>query len=241
VTRVEICVESGRGVMAAQAAGADRVELCAALDLGGLTPSAGLVRLAADSGVACRALVRPRAGSFLYDDGEILVIEQDIDAASAFGLDGVVIGAAQADGRLDRERLARLVERCGAMGRTLHRVFDLTPDPFEALELAVELGFDRILTSGQAVTALAGAPLLARLLSAARGRISLVAAAGVGPATVGALLDAAPLAEVHASCRAAAAPDDAPRLAGFGFGATPPPTDVQAVEALVRIVRSRSP
>ncbi len=240
MTRLEICVETAQGVLAAEAARADRVELCACLDLGGLTPSAGLMRFAVESGVAARALIRPRAGSFLYDADEIRIIERDIDAARELGLSGVVIGAALADARLDADRLARLVERCGPLGRTLHRVFDLTPDPFEALETAIALGFDRILTSGQETTAQAGAPLLARLAKAAEGRITLIAAAGITPANVCALLDAAQVPEVHASCRGGRDVAEAPWLAAFGFGAARRQTDPGVVQALVRAVRSHS-
>jgi copper homeostasis protein len=149
MTAVEICLETVQSLRAALEGGADRVELCASLAVGGLTPSPGMMRVAAELGVPTRVLLRPRGGTFVYDADEIAVIERDIAAVRGFGLSGVVIGAAHADDRLDREALARLLDRCDGLGRTLHRVFDRTPDPFEALETAIDLGFDRILTSGQ--------------------------------------------------------------------------------------------
>ena len=234
---VEICVETVQGLRAAEIAGADRVELCACLDVGGLTPSAGMMRFAAERGLPARVLVRPRSGSFVYDDDELGVIERDVAAARSLGLSGVVIGAAREDGRLDRERLSRLADRCHGLGRTLHRVFDLTPDPFESLELAVELGFDRILTSGQAASAAAGAGLLARLVAAADGRITILAAGGVNADNLADLVRATAVREVHASCRG---PTD--RLPGagddrFGFGRAPASADALSIKRLVTIAR----
>jgi copper homeostasis protein len=237
MTLVEICVETAQGLAAAKAGGADRVELCASLDLGGLTPSAGLMRLAAESGVVARALVRPRSGSFLYDADEIRLIKSDIAAAREFGLAGVAIGAARPDGRLDRDLMLRLTDRCGAMGKTLHRVFDLTPDPFEALELAIEIGFDRILTSGQAASAADGAPLIAQLVRAARGRITLIAAAGVTADNAEAILRETRVRELHASCRNPMEAAGESRFEAFGFGPPPRPTDAQAAARLVEAAR----
>jgi copper homeostasis protein len=236
MTGVEICVEGAAGVAAASAAGADRVELCADLDVGGLTPSAGLMRLAAETGIAARALIRPRAGLFRYDAGETALIASDIAVAREFGLEGVVFGAAGADGVLDRDLIRRWVDRAGPLGKTLHRVFDLTPDPFEALESAIEAGFDRILTSGQARSALEGAPLLARLVEAAAGRIMIMAAGGLTPENVAAVLRVTGVGEVHASCRAPIPADGVEPP--FGFGRRPAMIDAHRVKSLVQAVRA---
>jgi len=236
MTGVEICVEGAQGVAAAGAAGADRVELCAALDVGGLTPSAGLMRLAVETGIAARALIRPRAGLFRYDADEAALIERDIAVAREFGLEGVVFGAAGADGALDRDLIRRWVDRAGPLGKTLHRVFDLTPDPFEALETAIEAGIDRILTSGQARSALEGAPLLARLVEAAAGRIVIIAAGGLAPDNVAAVVRETRVGDVHASCRAPIREDGAEPP--FGFGRHPAPIDAHRVKAMVDAVRA---
>jgi len=234
---VEICLETVQSLRAANAGLADRVELCSALDVGGLTPSAGMMRFAAENGIVARALIRPRAGLFRYDDDEIAVIQNDIAAVRDFGLSGVVIGAALADGRLDRDLLARLLDRCGGLGRTLHRVFDLVPDPFEALETAIELGFDRILTSGQAPTAAEGAGLLGKLVAAADGRIIILAACEIDADNVADLVRATAVQEVHATCSdpsAARAPGEGDR---FGFGHAPISADPAAVARLVTVAK----
>ena len=232
---VEVCLETVQALRAAKGGGADRAELCASLDVGGLTPSPGLMRFAAELGLPARVLLRPRGGTFTYDADELAVIERDIAAVRARGLAGVVIGAAHADGRLDREVLARLLERCDGLQRTLHRVFDLTPDPFEALELAVDLGFDRILTSGQAPTAAEGAPLLARLVAAARGRIIILAACGIDADNVGDLIATTGVAEVHSTCTAE--PVARRRADRFGFGFPPQAPSVLSVARLAAAAR----
>jgi len=234
---VEICLETVQGMRAAQIGGADRVELCSALDVGGLTPSTGMMRFAADNGIVARALIRPRAGLFRYDDDEIGVIENDIAAVRSFGLSGVVLGAAREDGRLDHDLLRRLLDRCAGLGKTLHRVFDLVPDPFESLEVAIELGFDRILTSGQAPTALEGAALLGRLAAAADGRIIILAACGIDADNVGDLVRATSVREVHATCGGQIDPGERERGDRFGFGYSPISADSGAVGRLVTAAR----
>ncbi|MGB8815229.1 MAG: copper homeostasis protein CutC [Paracoccaceae bacterium] len=197
---IEVCVDSLAGVAEAVAGGADRLELCAALAVGGLTPSAGMMRAAAGCGVPVYAMIRPRAGDFVFFAGEVAVMLADIDAARAAGLAGVVLGASMPDGRLDVGVLAQLVAAAQGMGLTLHRAFDLVPDMAEAVEVAVGLGFERILTSGQAVTAVAGIEGLARVFDLAAGRIGVMPGAGVSAATVGKLRARLPLREVHGSC-----------------------------------------
>ncbi len=144
---LEVCVDTAEGLDQAIRGGADRVELCSALALGGLTPSPGLMRLAARRG-AVMAMVRPRAGGFVPGPDEMAQMEADIAAARAAGLAGVVFGASLPDGRLDLAAMARLVAAAQGMEVVLHRAFDLCPDPDAALEQAVALGVTRILTSG---------------------------------------------------------------------------------------------
>ena len=237
---LEICLETVESLRAAQIGGADRVELCSALDVGGLTPSTGMMRFAADNGIVARALIRPRAGLFHYNDDEINVIEKDIAAARDFGLSGVVLGAARQDGRLDRDLLRRLLDQCDGLGKTLHRVFDLVPDPFESLEVAIDLGFDRILTSGQAPTALEGAPLLGRLVAAADGRIVILAACDIDAGNVAELVRATAVREVHATCGGQGVPGYREEEDRFGFGYSPTSADPAAVGRLVAAVRQLS-
>ncbi|MDR6786833.1 copper homeostasis protein [Sphingomonas sp. BE138] len=243
---LEVCVEDARGIAAAVAGGADRIELCAALDLGGLTPPASLVRAAAQAPLPVHLLARPRAGGFAYDVAERALVAEDIRTAADAGLAGVVIGASRDDGRLDIDTLADWVavarERGTARGHplslTLHRAFDLVPDLPRALEDAVALGFDRILTSGGAPHVADALPMLARLVAQAGERITILAGSGVSAATLPALLSTG-VREVHASCRTAVPAGD-PALARFGFSATiERRTDATTVGELAAILRSQ--
>ena len=195
---LEVCVDSPESLRAAISGGADRIELCSALEIGGLTPSLGFMRLAGDMAVPVHALIRPRPGGFDYDADEVGQMAEDIHAAREAGLAGVVIGALRG-GALDLETLMRLKAAAGPLSCTLHRAFDLCADPLVALDQSATIGIDRILTSGQAVTAMEGAALLGRLFGKAGGRVGILPAAGITDRTVAALAGL-PLTEVHASC-----------------------------------------
>ncbi|MCB1447943.1 MAG: copper homeostasis protein CutC [Rhizobiaceae bacterium] len=212
---LEICVDDLAGIEAAMKGGAGRVELCSALPLGGLTPSFGLMNLAATFDIVCNAMIRPRAGDFVYSEEELDVMLADIAAARSAGLAGVVLGASLPDGRLDRFALETLVKAADDLDLTLHRAFDLVPDIAEAVELAVTLGFSRILTSGRAKSAAEGLDGLKQAMTAARGRISIMPGSGIDHRSVGAVR-ALGVTEVHASC---SAPAETPpeRIAVFGF------------------------
>lgn len=215
---LEVCVDNVEGLEAAVVGGAQRIELCSALDVGGLTPSRGLMALAATAPVPVYAMIRPRAGDFIFDAASRDVMLADIDAARECGLAGVVLGASLSDGRLDADLLALLAERSRGMGRTLHRAFDLVPDADVALEQAIGLGFERILTSGLAVKAPDGMGVLRHLIDRAAGRISIMAGGGVTPGHAAHIVAGTGVAEVHASCRLPVTfVDEA--LVGFGFAA----------------------
>lgn len=197
---LEVCVADAESLAAAIDGGADRIELCSALELGGLTPSPGLMRLAAAAPIPVYAMVRPRSGDFIFSSHDIDLMLADIDAIRSSGLAGVVIGASRKDGTLDAELLRRLLDRARGLGSTLHRAFDLVPDFENAVETAVELGFERILTSGGAATAPAGLSSLRRIRDAAQGRITIMPGSGLTLGNVGTLLDAIPFTEIHSSC-----------------------------------------
>jgi len=200
---LEVVVDTAAGLRAAADNGADRIELCAALAEGGLTPSVGLMKLAAETGCPTRAMIRPRAGDFTYTADELHVMHHDIVAAAACGLEGVVLGANQTSGVLDKAALKGMVMHAKAHGLTvtLHRGFDLAPDPREALETAISLGIDTILTSGGGKTATEGVEGLAALVKQAAGRIEILAGKGVTAENVGAILISG-VTSVHASCGA---------------------------------------
>jgi copper homeostasis protein len=236
---LEVCVDDLAGLEAAVAGGADRVELCSALALGGLTPSVGLMEIAATFDIPCNAMIRPRAGNFVYSEEEIEVMLADIAAARTAGLAGVVFGASLPDGRLDRFVLETLAKSAAGLDLTLHRAFDLVPDMSEAVEVAVKLGFSRILTSGGAATALDGVDGLRKALASARGRLSIMPGSGISDSNVREVLVLG-IREVHASC-SVPLDDVAARLLAFGFA--PPSarrTDLAKVAALKEALSSRS-
>lgn len=227
---VEVCVDTAAGLAEAVAGGADRIELCAALALGGLTPSGGFMVQAAGCGVPVMAMIRPRAGDFVWSEAEVRQMEADIGAARMAGLAGVVLGASLPDGRLDGAALARLLRAAKGMDCTLHRCFDLVPDMAAALEEAIALGFRRILTSGGALRASDGADCIAAMVAQAQGRLSVMPGSGVTAENAPSLL-ALGVREVHASCATAVRQDG--RAVEMGFApASGRRTDAGLVRAL---------
>lgn len=216
---LEICAGDIASVHAAEAGGADRVELCSGLELGGLTPSAGLIREARKvEGLAVNVLIRPREGDFIYSAEETECMIRDVTAAVELGVDGVVVGALTVEGKIDKELCRRLIRAAGNKNITFHRAFDMVVDPFEALEDIIELGCDRILTSGQAASAEEGIPLLAELKKKAANRISIMAGGGVTPENVGRILKAKAADEVHASAKSLVVSESRYRPAGISMG-----------------------
>jgi len=237
--RLEVCVDDPAGLAEAIAGGADRIELCAALSLGGLTPPPGLITAAAESPVPVFAMIRPRSGDFVFSPAEVRAMRADIRAMRDAGLAGVVLGANRADGTLDAAVLSDLLAEAAGMEATLHRAIDLTPDPEAAVETAVALGFGRILTSGGQARAHEGADVLARMFRAAAGRLIVMPGSGVTPETVPALA-ALPLREVHASCAIPLPAGGRPLAMGFQTG-TEKRTDRHRVAALKAALSSLRP
>lgn len=231
MTLLEVCVADPQSLLEAVAGGGDRIELCSALELGGVTPSPGLMRLAAEAPIPVYAIVRPRSGDFVYDAADLECMYREIDTIREFGLAGVVLGASRADGRLDAITLEKLMRHAKGLGTTLHRAFDLVPDIAEAIEIAVSLGFERILTSGRAPTAPEGIDGLAAAFEAANGRIGIMAGSGLRAENVRDLLVRLPLKEVHSSC-AMAVPSRGEAAMRLGFAApTRKQTSAEAVRA----------
>ncbi len=195
---IEICVEGIDGLAAAQAAGADRVELCASLLEGGLTPSLGVIKQAlAVAMIPFHVIIRPRGGDFLYSELEFLTMLDDVRACRDMSVAGVVIGCLTADGRIDERRMTELTEAARPMKVTCHRAFDMTRDPEEAIEALVRSGVDRVLTSGQRVTALEGVEILKRTHDAARGRIVIMACGSLDANNIAEVLRRSEADELH--------------------------------------------
>lgn len=177
---IEGCVDSLASAQAAIRGGADRLELCGSLVIGGVTPSPALFRQVRQAWDGCiHVLIRPRFGDFLYTEAEVAQMAEEIALFRAMGADGVVIGALTAEGELDEGAMGALLENAEGLNVTLHRAFDMTRDPFAAMEQAIKMGVGTILTSGQAQSAAVGAECLAALREKAAGRIELMAGSGV--------------------------------------------------------------
>ena len=200
---VEVCANGVESCIAAQEGGADRVELCASIPEGGTTPSYGEIKVARRILTTTRlhVIIRPRGGDFLYSDLEVERMAADIAACRDLGVDGVVFGCLNADGTFDVEKNRYLIECSKGMSVTCHRAFDRAANPEEALETLIDLGFDRILTSGQQPKAIQGAHLLAQLNRQAAGRIILMAGSDVTEQNIRELQEITGLHEFHFSGR----------------------------------------
>jgi copper homeostasis protein len=199
---LEIAANSVASALAAQEGGAGRVELCTALELGGLTPSYAQIALAREKlTIPLYVLIRPRAGDFLYSDLECETMLRDIEACAKAGCDGVALGVLDADGNIDMPRCRSLIAVAGSMGVTFHRGFDLTRDPLTALQDVIALGCERLLTSGQQASALEGVALIRLLVELVAGRIVVMPGGGIHAENIGELIALTGASEFHASAK----------------------------------------
>lgn len=224
---LEIAVASVEDALAAERGGADRLELNAALGLGGLTPSLGtLLELRAVVRLPIIVLVRPRAGGFAYSDAEYRTLRRDAELALEHGAEGIAVGVLHPDGRLDAKRCGPLVRLAGARAAVCHRCFDVTPEPFDTLERLIDLGFRRVMTSGQEESAYNGAPLIAELIRRAAGRIEVLPAGGVNRFTAADIVARTGCDQLHASLRGRRADVSVAARPQVSFGgAVRPPED----------------
>ena len=232
---LEVCVDTIDGVLAAKAGGAARVELCAALSEGGLTPSPGMMRAAAKLQIPCYAMIRPRSGLFFFSEAEIEVMVGDVDAARRAGLAGVVLGVQEPRGGLNLDALARLREAARGMGTTLHRVIDVVPDPLAAVDQAAGLGFDRVLTSGAAPQAPEGLAMIRAMQVKANGRLSVMPGCGLTPGNLAEVVRQTGTREVHAAC--AVPVPDAETFSDFDPPSGRMKTDENQVREMVAVLR----
>jgi copper homeostasis protein len=199
---LEVCAGSLTSALNAQTGGAHRIELCDNLNEGGTTPSPGVMIQAVKLlKIPVFVLIRPRPGDFLYSEEEFEAMKEDILFCKGHGVKGVVVGILRADGSVDMERMMELVTLARPMQVTFHRAFDSASDPFGALEEIINLGIERILTSGQAETAVEGTGLLSELIKKADNRIIIMPGSGITEQNVSDLIKATGAREVHASLR----------------------------------------
>lgn len=195
---LEICLESVDSVIAADRGGAQRVELCANLLEGGTTPSAGTIRAARENAkIAINVMIRPRGGDFLYTDAEFASMQHDIRIAKDLAADGIVLGLLRADGTVDIERTRQLVELSRPLPVTFHRAIDVARDLLEALEDVISTGAARVLTSGGEPSVVEGAPMVAKMVEAAKGRIIVMPGCGIRHDNVLSIIETTGAREVH--------------------------------------------
>lgn len=186
---LEICANSIESALNAQNGGADRIELCTHLEVGGLTPSHGLIKVAKELlNIPIYVLIRPRAGDFVYSKMEMEVMKEDVQFCAEMGCAGVVIGCLNADRTICWEQTEQLLEKAGYMDVTFHRAFDQCPNPFEALETLREMGIQRVLTSGCPTSAIDGVETLGELVDEADDDIIVMPGGGIRPDNLKTLL-----------------------------------------------------
>ena len=199
---LEVCVDSVESAVSAARGGATRLELCANLVIGGTSPDEDLFRMVRERvDIPVRVLLRPRFGDFLYSEEEFELLRRQMRRFAALGADGIVIGMLRPDGTLDEARMAELISLAGGCGVTLHRAFDVCRDPLEALDAAVRLGVDTILTSGQQASCAQGSELLRELVARSGGRPQILIGAGVSADVIRTLQPATGAGAFHLSAK----------------------------------------
>lgn len=197
---IEVCCGSTDDTIEAEKGGAARVELNSALFLGGLTPSLGsIIETKKRLSIPVIVMIRPRAGGFCYTEGEMAVMLHDARLAIEHGADGLAFGILTQDGSIDADRCRQIVELVGAKDAVFHRAFDVTPDPLDALDQLVELGFTRILTSGQQKSVPEGAELIKKLIDYAGDRIEILPGGGIRRHNILAIVEQTAARQVHLS------------------------------------------
>jgi copper homeostasis protein len=198
--KLEVVVYNIESAFKAMEGGADRIEVCADPGAGGTTPSMGTVEVIRQNvSLDVYVMLRPRGGDFIYSSYEFHAMKRDLGQLQRLSVDGVVFGILNNNGTIDKKRCAELIQRARPLKVTCHRAFDMTRDPMEALEDCIEVGFDRILTSGQHTTALEGVDVIANVRKSAGNRIVIMAGSGVNESTVREIVSKSGVDEIHFS------------------------------------------
>lgn len=241
---MEVCANSLRSAIAAQEGGAKRVEFCDNLAEGGTTPSYGQVALAKRMlTLQVYPIIRPRGGDFLYSAIEFEIMKEDVKIFRSLGCNGIVIGMLNEDGTIDKPRCAELIRLAEGMSVAFHRAFDMTPDLLLALEDVIDLGCERVLTSGGAGSALEGAEVINRLVTAASGRISIMPGAGINVNNIAKIIAETGAKEFHGTAKAFVESEMKYRKGGVNMGAAVDEyryelTDAETVKDLLELANS---
>ncbi|KAK8801744.1 hypothetical protein WA538_005582, partial [Blastocystis sp. DL] len=199
---LEVCIDRVESAVNAERGGAGRVELCDNLVDGGTTPSYGMIKIVKESiSIPVNVIIRPRGGDFYYNENEMRIMLEDIEACKRIGVHGVVIGCLTKDGQVDMEKNRRLMEAARPLSVTFHRAIDMTVDPVKATEDCIELGVDRILTSGGCNTVMEGKDTIRKMVAAAKGKLQIMAGGGVTASNIRELVQYTGVKEVHGSAR----------------------------------------
>ena len=199
-TKLEVCIDNLAGLEACIKGNADRIELCSSLIHGGLTPETDLMRHASNTTIPVRIMVRPKSGNFHYSSKDLRQMKNDIDVARSFGFEGVVFGATLVNGSIDQTSLEKLVTHAFGLKKTLHRAIDTISDPVGAVNTAINLGFDCILSSGGFDTANEGLLVLKEMHSIALGKIEIMPGSGVNPENAQKIAKSSNFTWLHSSC-----------------------------------------
>ncbi len=210
--KLEICASNYQSAINAENAGANRIELCSELAVGGLTPSYGLVKQVLENvNFPVFVLIRPRSGNFTYSENEFEIMKKDIQICMELGCSGIVSGILNVDNSIDIERTKELIRLSKPLEFTFHRAFDWTPNPYEALEQLIKINVDRILTSGQESSAEKGIFVLQQLKKLTNGRLKILPGGGINPNNI-LIFKAAGFDEVHCSATLATAVTTIPKI-----------------------------
>ncbi len=209
---LEICASTYQSAINAQEAGADRIELCSELAIGGITPSYGLLKTVVEAlSIPVFVLIRPRSGNFTYSEDEFEIMRNNIQLCKDLGCAGIVSGVLNEDNSIDMDRTKALVELSKPLPFVFHRAFDWTPNPFESIEQLVDLGVERVLTSGQETSAEKGVDLLRQLKEETNGRIAILPGGGINSENI-MVFKTAGFSEVHASATTIHPANEAPSI-----------------------------
>lgn len=240
---IEICAGSLDDAIAAEKAGAARIELNSSLFLGGLTPSLGTLNLVKkETNLKVMTMVRPRAAGFLYTSSEFKTMQEDAKLFIDNGADGIVFGFLQQDGTIDTKRCEALIKIAGNKEKVFHRAIDVVPDPLKTLDILIELGFTRVLTSGQEPTAYEGMELIAEMVKHAKGRIEILPGGGITKKNAAKLVAGTGVDQIHfAALKAVAESSTSQNPSIYYGGALYPPEDrfeTADLAAMSEIIRS---